>query len=104
MWVISPSPDVARVSGPNPPIAGPSVVMQPPLFEEPLQSGGEEVRPVAQESSGEWDQSGLSWYSAEPHLPVFGTLTLLKHKADKIAVDAPPPHPETPSPFQAPSS
>src|SRR5882724_10136256 len=90
--VVSTSPDMVRVSGPNPPIAGPSVVMQQPLFEEPLQSGGEEVRPVTQESSGEWDQSHLSWYSTKPCVPVFGTPTLLKCKVDKIAANAPPPH------------
>ena len=48
--VVSPSPKLAGVLGPNPLIAGPSGVMQPPLFEEPLQLGGEEVGPVAQGS------------------------------------------------------
>jgi len=65
MWVISPSPELAGVSGPNPLIAGPSGVTQPPLFEELLQSGGDEVRPVAQGSSSEWDQSHPFWYSAD---------------------------------------
>ena len=53
-WVVSPSLDVARVPSTNPHIAGPSMVTQPSLFEEPVQSGGEEVWPVAQVSSGEW--------------------------------------------------
>ena len=54
MQVISPSPVVAGVPSPNPPIAGTSMVTQLPLFKEPVQLGGEEVGPVAPASSGEW--------------------------------------------------
>ena len=54
MWVVSPSPVVARVQGPDTPIAGPSIMTQLPFFEELVQSGGEEVGPVALASSGEW--------------------------------------------------
>ena len=55
MQVISSLPNVAGVSGPNPLFTCPSGVTWPPLFEEPLQLGGE--GPVAQESSGEWGPS-----------------------------------------------
>src|SRR5882724_3100058 len=65
MRVVSPLPELVGVSGPNSLITGLSGVMQLPLFEEPLQSGGEEVRPVAQGSSSEWDQSRPFCYLAD---------------------------------------
>jgi len=52
MGVISPLPDVTEVPGPNPPVAGLSMVMLH-LFKELALSGGEEVGPGVGESSGE---------------------------------------------------
>jgi len=53
MQVISPLPGTEEVPGPNPPVAGPSMMMQLPLFKELALLGGKEVGPGVPAPSGE---------------------------------------------------
>ena len=96
--VISPSPE-ATISAP--PVAGPSWMAQPPLFKEPALSGGDKVRPGGPVSSGMCHNRLFRCAPTDSH-PAFGTLGLLKWKADKMVADATPLPPPPPLPLPVP--
>ena len=54
MQVTSPSPGVAEVTGPTPPVTWPSWTTCPPLFKEPAMSGAEDIGKVAPATSSKW--------------------------------------------------
>ena len=53
MQVPSPSPGVAEAPRPNPPVAGPSAALRPPLFKESILLGSGKIRPDVSIPPGE---------------------------------------------------